>query len=157
MVRIGVITFLAGNIWEWLRYVEHERACKPSTVADYRKMVRVLAETFGDELIEDVTPESIERWKAAFTTQRKLANRTLQKYRDALTDLRASHRRVYGLPRNPVTQVERPRLPRRAGIDVLSREEVLALVRAAETEEDGVLYLTAAFTACAGMSRRRWE
>ncbi|HYI98801.1 MAG TPA: tyrosine-type recombinase/integrase [Thermoleophilaceae bacterium] len=42
--------------------------------------------------------------------------------------------------------VERPRLARRAGIDVFSREEVMALVDAAFDEQDGILYLTAAFT-----------
>jgi integrase len=131
---------------EWLRYVEHERACKPSTVADYRKMTRVLAETFGPELIESVTPESIERWKATITQKRKVSNRTLQKYLVTLHGIFKRATRIYGLPRNPVATVERPRLPRRAGIDVLSREEVSALVRAAESEEDGALYLTAAFT-----------
>jgi integrase len=42
--------------------------------------------------------------------------------------------------------LECPRLPRRAGIDVFSREEVMALVRAAASERDAALYLTAAFT-----------
>lgn len=78
MVRTGTTFSQAAE--EWLRYVEQERACKPSTVTDYRNMTRVLAETFGGELIEDVTTESIERWKAAFTKRRKLSNRTLQKY-----------------------------------------------------------------------------
>jgi integrase len=157
MVRTGTTFSQAAE--EWLRYVEHERACKPSTVADYRKMVRVLAETFGEELIEDVTPESIERWKAAFTKRRKLSNRTLQKYLVTLHGIFKRATRVYGLPRNPVAQVERPRLPHRAGIDVLSREEVMALVRSAETEEDGVLYLTAAFTGLrlGELLALRWE
>ena len=54
--------------------------------------------------------------------------------------------KVYGLPRNPLATVERPRVARSAGIDVFSREEVMALVRAAQDDQDGVLYLTAAFT-----------
>lgn len=54
--------------------------------------------------------------------------------------------KVYGLPRNPLATVERPRVARKAGIDVFSREEVMALVRAAQDDQDGVLYLTAAFT-----------
>lgn len=54
--------------------------------------------------------------------------------------------KVHGLPRNPLAVVERPRLPRRAGIDVFSRDEVMALVGAAANHQDGVLYLTAAFT-----------
>jgi integrase len=144
MVRTGVTFAQAAE--EWLRYVEQERACKPSTVKDYRNMSRVLGETFGDEPIEDITTEAIERWKADFTRERKPSNRTLQKYLVTLHGIFKRAARVYGLPRNPVAQVERPRLPRRAGIDVFSRDEVMALVRAAANEQDGTLYLTAAFT-----------
>jgi hypothetical protein len=69
MVRTGVTFAQAAE--EWLRYVEHERACKPSTVKDYRNMTRVLAQTFGDERVENITTEAIERWKAEFTRARK--------------------------------------------------------------------------------------
>ncbi len=144
MVRTGVTFAQAAE--EWLRYVEQERACKPSTVKDYRNMSRVLGETFGDEPIEDITTEAIERWKADFTRARKPSNRTLQKYLVTLHGIFKRAARIYGLPHNPAAQVERPRLPRRAGIDVFSREEVMAPIRAAENEQDGALYPTAAFT-----------
>jgi integrase len=144
MVRTGTTFNEAAE--EFLRYAQHERACKPTTVTDYRNMARVLGRTFGDELIEDVTTESIERWKADFTREHQSSNRTLQKYLVTLHGIFKRATRVYGLPRNPVTNVERPRLPRRAGIDVFSREEVMALVRAAESERDAALYLTASFT-----------
>jgi len=144
MVRTG--TTFAEAAEEFLRYAEHERACKPTTVTDYRNMSRVLGRTFGDELIEDITTESIERWKADFTRDHRISNRTLQKYLVTLHGIFKRATRVYRLPRNPVTNVERPRLPRRAGIDVFSREEVMALVRAASSERDAALYLTAAFT-----------
>ena len=144
MVRTGATFEEAAE--EWLRYVEQERACKPATVKDYRNMTRVLEQTFGDDFIEDITTEAIERWKGEFTKQRNPSNRTLQKYLVTLHGIFKRATRVYGLPRNPVAHVERPRLPRHAGIDVFSREEVLALVRTAEDELDGVLYLTAAFT-----------
>jgi integrase len=53
--------------------------------------------------------------------------------------------KVYGLPRNPADLVERPRVRRAAKIDVLRPEEVLALVRAAESEQDAAIFHTAAF------------
>jgi integrase len=157
MVRTGTTFPHAAE--EWLRYVEQERACKPSTVKDYRNMARVLGETFGDEPIEDITTEAIERWKAEFTRERKPSNRTLQKYLVTLHGISKRATRVYGLPHNPVAQVERPRLPRRAGIDVFSHEEVMALVREAENEQDGALYLTAAFTGLrlGELLALRWE
>jgi integrase len=50
------------------------------------------------------------------------------------------------LPVNPATDVEKPS-PRRSGdIEVFSPEEVMALVRAAASEQDAAIYLTAAFT-----------
>jgi integrase len=54
--------------------------------------------------------------------------------------------RRFGLQRNPVLEIERMREPRQVNLDVFSPEEVLALVRAAETEQDAAIYLTAAFT-----------
>lgn len=144
MVRTGA-TF-ADAAAEWLGYVEHERACKPRTVEDYSMMVRILNESFGDERIEDFTPEGLERWKGRFAAQRKLSNRTLQKYLVVLHGIFKRAMKVHRLPRNPVATVERPRLVRRAGIEVFSRSEVMALVDAAADEQDGALYLTAAFT-----------
>jgi integrase len=54
--------------------------------------------------------------------------------------------RVWNLPTNPAADVERPRLVRKANIDVFSREEVMALVRSADSEQDAAIYTTAAFT-----------
>ena len=106
MVRTGATFEEAAE--EWLRYVEQERACKPATVKDYRNMTRVLGQTFGDDFIEDITTEAIERWKGEFTKQRNPSNRTLQKYLVTLHGIFKRATRVYGLPRNPVAKVERP-------------------------------------------------
>jgi len=62
MVRTGA-TF-ADAAAEWLRYVERERACKPSTVEDYRQMVRMLNRSFERHPIESITRQDLERWKA---------------------------------------------------------------------------------------------
>src|SRR3954451_3027857 len=55
-------------------------------------------------------------------------------------------RKVYGLPVNPVADVEKPSQLRSGEIQVFSPEEVMALVRAAGGEQDAALFLTAAFT-----------
>lgn len=144
MVRTGA-TF-ADAAAEWLRYVEYERACKPSTLEDYRQMVRTLNASFGSRPIESITRQDLERWKAATVAEREISNRTLQKYLVALNGIFKRAMRVWNLPRNPAAEVERPRLARAANIDVFSGEEVMALVRAAESEQDAAIYLTAAFT-----------
>jgi integrase len=56
-------------------------------------------------------------------------------------------RKVYGLPSNPVRDVEKLRERYDATrFEFYSPEEVWALVRAAASEQDAVIYLTAAFT-----------
>ena len=55
-------------------------------------------------------------------------------------------RKVYGLRVNPVAEVEKPSIGRSGDIEVFSPEEVMALVRAAASEQDAAIYLTAAFT-----------
>lgn len=125
---------------------------KPGTLAGYRSIVSVLNQEFGSSAIESFTPEFFERWKGGFAEKRKLSNRGVQRYLVALHSIFKRAMNAYGLPRNPLATVERPRVARKAGIDVFSREEVMALVRAAQDDQDGVLYLTPPSPACASES-----
>jgi integrase len=77
---------------------------------------------------------------------RGLANRTVNKYLVALHGIFQRARKVHALPANPMTLVEKRPNRRPAHIEVYSREEVMALVRAAVSERDAAIYLTAAFT-----------
>ena len=54
--------------------------------------------------------------------------------------------KVWGLPRNPVADLERPRDGVSDDLDAFSPEEVWALVRAARSEQDAAPFLAAAFT-----------
>jgi integrase len=144
MVRTGA-TF-ADAAAEWLRYVEHERACKPSTMDDYRQMVGRLNLVFGTLPIESITRQELERWKGETSATRRISNRTVQKYLVVLNGIFKRAMRVWNLPTNPAAAVERPRLVRKANIDVFAGEEVMALVRAADSEQDAAIYTTAAFT-----------
>ena len=125
----------------WLAYCENVRDCKASTMADYRNMVRVLTRDFGDRKVEAITSQDIDLW----VSRREGSNRTRQKYLVCLGSIFKRAMRVYGLPRNPADIVERPRVRRAATIDVLRPEEVLALVRAAESDQDAAIFHTAAF------------
>jgi len=126
---------------EWLAYCENVRDCKPSTLRDYTNMLRVLNRQFGDRKIESITSQDIELWISGYGG----SNRTRQKYLVCLGSIFKRAMKVYGLPRNPADVVERPRVRRAAKIDVLRPEEVLALVRAAETDQDAAIFHTAAF------------
>src|SRR5215210_6357262 len=50
---------------ELLRYVEHDRAMKPSTLRDYRSGVEHhLLPEFGDRRLIEITPTALERWRS---------------------------------------------------------------------------------------------
>lgn len=139
MVKTGKTFTDAAD--EWLAYCENVRDCKPSTMRDYRNMVRVLVREFGKRKIELITTEDIDLWISGYGG----SNRTRQKYLVCLGSIFKRAMKVYGLPRNPADLVERPRVRRAAKIDVLRPEEVLALVRAAESDQDAAIFHTAAF------------
>jgi len=144
MVRTGV-TFAEATA-EWLRYVADERDAKASTLGDYRNMIRVLDRALGHLPLEQVTVDVLERWRAGFIAERGPSNRTVHKYLIALTSIFKRAMRVYGLPNNPASLIERPRIRRTKEITVLTAPEVHALAQAAASTQDAVLYLTAAFT-----------
>jgi integrase len=140
MVRTGAT--VADAAAEWLRYVEQDRACKPSTVTDYRHTVSRLMLDLGSHRLEEVTPEMLERWKSTLT----VSNRTVAKYLVILHGIFRRAMKVWGLPRNPAASVERPRYRVSDDLDAFSPEEVSALVRAAASAQDACMFLTAAFT-----------
>jgi integrase len=140
MVATGAT--VADAAAEWLRYVEHDRACKPSTLSDYRHTVDRMMRELGSIRLEDVTPEMLERWKGTLT----VSNRTIAKYLVILHGIFRRAMKVWGLPRNPAAEVERPRFRVSDDLDAFSPEEVWALARAAGSEQDSALFVTAAFT-----------
>jgi integrase len=144
---IGTGATFADASREWLRYVEQERGRKASTVADYRSAVRAhLDPAFGSLALEDVTGELVERWVADALRRGELSRRSLQKLVVLLNGIFRRARRVWRLSANPVADVERLSVARRAAIDFYSPEEVHALARAAASEQDSAVYFTAALT-----------
>jgi integrase len=143
LVRTGVTFAEAAE--EYLTWLEVDRERKPSTLRDYRSMVRThMLPTFGDAFLEDITPDQIERWRLSFDPA--LANRTKIKVMTVLFGILERARKVHRLPTNPARDMEKPTQRRRAGLDVFSVEEVIALIRAADGEQDATMFLVAAFT-----------
>ena len=140
-VRTGVTFAEAAE--EFLRHIEHDRERKPSTVTGYRALVRSqLLPTFGDKPIESITTSMIERWLAGV----ERSSSTRMKSLVLLHGIFQRARKLHGLRINPVADVDKPSLRRSGDIEVFSPEEVMALVRAASSEQDGAIFLTAAFT-----------
>ncbi|MBO0768923.1 MAG: site-specific integrase [Solirubrobacterales bacterium] len=141
MVRTGV-TF-ADAAAEYLRYIEHDRGRKPSTVHGYRSALNAhLLPAFGSMALEEVTTEVIERWLAGV----KLGPRSRNKLLIELHGILGRARKVWGLQSNAAADVEKTPARQTGDIQVFSPEEVWALVRVADGSQDAAMYLTAAFT-----------
>jgi len=129
---------------EWLRFIEEDRARKPSTLSDYRSALNAhLLPAFGERPIESITAEDIEHWRRGLGG---LSNRSKNKLLIQLHGIFRRAQTVYGLAANPLARVEKHPLRSSGDIQVFSPEEVWALVRAATSETDAALLLTAAFT-----------
>ena len=141
LLRTGAT--VADAAAEYLRYIEHDRMRKPSTVQGYRWIVdaRVIPE-LGTLRLEDVTTDQIETWLGEMPGKPSTRRKALV----LLHGIFQRARKVYGLPINPAADIEKPPLQRSVDIDVFSPEEVWALVRAAVSEQDAAIFLTAAFT-----------
>jgi integrase len=92
--------------------------------------------------VEDVTTEAIEQWLAGFGGSVRTRNKLLIQLHGIL----GRAKKLYRLPSNAAAEVEKFPQRQAGDIDVFSPEEVWALVRTAESEQDGAIYLTAAFT-----------
>jgi len=144
-VRTGA-TF-ADACADFLAFMERDRQRKRSTMNDYRSAVhRHFLPAFGARPLERVTAAEIDRWRAALVADGRLSNRSINKLLTILHGVFERAKATWQLPVNPVAEVQRQPRVKRVSIDVYGTEEVLALTRAAASEQDAALFLTAAFT-----------
>jgi integrase len=152
----GLITF-ADAAEAWLAHGERKRNLKRSTITDYRQVLDAYLLPAPEDSDEDerpygrapfaliplreIQPDEVKAWYDALPY-----GRTTEKL---LMVVRAilSHARSRGwIESNPSSTVERQPVRYSGDYDFYSREEIDALVRAAASEQDAAVYLTAAMT-----------
>jgi integrase len=149
---------------EWLRWLRDDRNRKPSTLSDYESVLRVhLHPAIGrDTPLVKIEQATIEQLRARLLAGKRPDRdgdrsrrasgspvgwkRTCQK---VLSLLRAILNRAVKkgwLPRHPMAEVEAVVIPRPIGFNVLTREQVEAVARAADTPMAAALIRVAAYT-----------
>ncbi|MBA3809390.1 MAG: hypothetical protein H0X28_13520 [Solirubrobacterales bacterium] len=99
---------------------------RPSTLRDYQSTIRAhLLPTFGKARLEDITTEQVESWSANLAARGAMGNRTRLKILTVLHGVMQRAKRVWKLPRNPISDVEKPVQRRTTEIEVFSPEEVM--------------------------------
>jgi integrase len=147
----------AAEYWYSIR--SHRENWKPSTKRDYRSALDChILPAFGDLPIEEVTARAIERWRATKASQaeqpeghaqKPMSRRTAAKVVAILHGIFEEARTEYGLTSNPVRDVARWKLDYQAStleFPFYEPEQVYALARSAANEQDGAIYVTAAFS-----------
>jgi integrase len=149
IVRSGLTIETAGELY--VEHLEHVLERKPSTLGDYRSILRAHAVPFfGARPLERIEPDELRRYIAAKKSA-GLATKSVTNQLIFMHGLFAFAVKRGWLQSNPVAGVDRPRAPQAdADIRYLELEEVEALLRAVSDDYLGdterALYLTAAMT-----------
>ena len=135
-----------GDAWsEWLRHIEFDRNRKPSTVWDYASQTRryLLDELGADLPLSELTTERIEEWQQEMLERGHLARRTIQKAQVCLHSILKRAKKKRWVERNAAEDADRITLKPSGDFNVLSVEEVEALIRAAADDTDAAIFRTA--------------
>src|SRR5215218_2558675 len=107
MVRTGVT--VADACDEYMRYVEFDLDRKPSTVVDYRSIIRAhLLPAFGSLRLEDLTTERIEAWKATLTVSNRSKSKILTVCSSERAGSTSSATTRWPTSRSPASERRRP-------------------------------------------------
>jgi len=132
---------------EWLRYVEHDRQRTDSTLRDYRNTVRrhLLPHFGADRPVRDITTEDVDALREQLLAGH-LSRRSIQKILVIAHGVFKRAKRRKWIAANPAEDAERVDFTRSGDFAVLTPAEVEALGRAAASEQDAAIFLTAAYT-----------
>jgi len=149
IVRSGHTLEEVGNLY--LEHLEHVLERKPSTLGDYRSILRAHAVPFfGDRALERIDGDDLRRYIAA-KKREGLATKSITNQLIFLHGLFKFAVKRGWLVANPVADVDRPRAPGGdPDIRFLDLDELEALLQAVPDDDTGpteyALYLTAAMT-----------
>jgi integrase len=145
---VGAIHTYGEACEEFLRYVEVEKGRSSSTVKDYQGAInRRLLDAFGkDTPVDAITTEQIDAYRENLLAENKLSRRSIQKLLVINFSVLKRAKRKKWIETNPAEDAERVTLKRSGAFNVLSAEEVHAVARVADDEQDAALFVVAAFT-----------
>ena len=139
---------------EWLCWLEEVRGAKPSTITDYRYLLREpgeryrrghrktrgrIMQAFGDRSAEEVTTVEASRFLRSLDRE-GLTPRNINKHRQVLAGIFAYGCRAdtFALATNPIIGTDKRREDPPAALDYYEVEEVEALARACERGQQRV-------------------
>jgi integrase len=132
----------------FLHHIEHVRGRQRATLHDYRSSIDVyLNPRWTDTPVDAITPAEVEALRDELM-EHGLSPRTVVRHLTVAHGVFKHAMRKHGLTRNPASAdlVDRPTVSYSGEFRTLDTEQLAALIRAASSEQDATLYLTAAQT-----------
>src|SRR5215211_9455020 len=142
------VTF-AGACAERMRYLQHDKQRKRSTLSDYRNVIdHDLIPYFGESTpVENVSTAEVEAFKDYLLgPDRGVSHRTAQKVLVILHGVMSRAKRKGWITENPCESAEKVTVKRSDDFNVLQVEQVHAVAREAASELLRQIIYTAAFT-----------
>ncbi len=139
----------------FLRHIETVKGREASTIRDYRQSIDArLNPRWGDRPVESITSRDVAALRDELLASKREGHGAPLSARTVVRHLTVAHgvfrfaMREHGLARNPASaeQVDRPTVRYSGEFETFDAEELAALVRAADDELAGTLYLAAAMT-----------
>lgn len=145
---------------ERMRYLEHDKRRKPSTLRDYRLVIdKDLVPHFGaGTMVENVTTADVEQLRDELLE--RVSHRTAQKVMVILHGVMARAKRKGWITVNPCEDAEKVTLIASDEFNILEPEQVHAIARATTDPTMGALFVVGAFTGlrCPGeLTALRWQ
>jgi integrase len=142
-----------GATWEmacreWLRWIEHDRKRKRSTVRDYELTIKanLIPDLGAERKLEAIQPKHLEAYRDRLLAEGRLSSRTINKRLTIIHGVMRRAMKVWNLRANPAAGIEKIPERRSGDLEVLRPDEIRQLAAAAENEQEAALYLSAAFT-----------
>jgi integrase len=132
----------------FLHHVEHVKGREASTLRDYRGSVtRYLLPRWGELALTAIRPRDVEALRDELMAA-GLSPRTVVRHLTVAHGVFRHAVRAYGLEHNPAAAglVDRPTVRYSGEFQSLDGEQLAALCRAATSEQDAALFLTAAMS-----------
>jgi integrase len=133
---------------EWVRHVESEGATAAYVTNCGSVARRYLCKAWGGDVpVAGITTEQIDNLRDELLREGRLTRRTIQRVMVVAHGIFKQAKRKKWIAVNPCDDATRVKPGKPSGVlNVLSVEEVMALARTADDEQQGVLYVTAALT-----------
>ena len=124
-----------SDLDDYLAYLRYERAAAAQTIATYRRLLLQFAAAFPEENLRALDAQTLKDYLLRLTKEHKYSAATLNQHRAALRGYYGWLHRQRGLADDPSTHLKLPRKSKRPLPEVLTPEQITALLTPPEDSD----------------------